>query len=173
VTVRRGAAPFLLFVWLAGCSTMTPQEAAGLKQAQRMAGEVTVAYGVKRTRVVPDPQRSVFVPRPGYVRVEKQLLADNAFHVVLALAIAPVTLGPWTWEHPPSEDQKMSRQKTLAVNRRAVEIMVGFVGLTEAEAVNPIDPVTRPTGHGLRGVRGECAPHWPVLRPCSRIRPPL
>jgi hypothetical protein len=39
------------------------------------------------------------------------------------------------WEHPPSEDQNMSRQKRLAVNRRAVEIMVAFVGRTEAEAV--------------------------------------
>jgi hypothetical protein len=117
---------------------MTPQEAAGLKAAQRVADEVTTAYEVKRTRIVPNPYGSGFMGRFWFIRTKQQLLADDAYQVELARALARPTLGSWTWEHPPSQEQAMSRHKMLAVNRRAVEILVGSFGLPEAEAVTQL-----------------------------------
>jgi hypothetical protein len=131
-------------VWLSGCSAalmaVTAEQAEGLKDAQRIANEVTRAYGVPRVRVYAAGARpgagGAYSYRYDWIFIRPELLTGNLFWIVLGHELGHATLG-----HRPVDGQREQVRATMIAreaeaNRRGVEIMVRFGGMTEREALD-------------------------------------
>jgi hypothetical protein len=163
MTWQAGAAACVLAGILAGCSAafvpLTTDESAGLKEAQRIADEVTRHYGVPRVRVyagAPGSARAAgtYSYRTDWIFLRPGVLTGNAFFVVLSHE-----LGHATMSHRPVElgvapgqvledlrsgrEIKISPKARAAItameneaNHRGVEILVRFARHTEREALD-------------------------------------
>jgi hypothetical protein len=148
---------------LAGCSAafvpLTTEEATGLKEAQRIADEVTRHYGVPRVRVyagTPGYGRAAgtYSYRSDWIFLRPSSLTGNAFYVVLSHELGHATLShrPVELDLAPSQtladllagrEIKISPKARAAItamenaaNHRGVEILVRFARHTEREALD-------------------------------------
>jgi hypothetical protein len=122
----------VLSLLVVGCASLTPQQSSTLREAQRLANEVTSAYGVEQVRVIAgDYLDSWYSRQHGWIGVEARILTTDELNVIL-----PFFLGRATLRHrDPPYERKHMEQDTLAANWRAIEIMVRFLGMSEREAV--------------------------------------
>lgn len=163
-TWRAWAAAWALTGILTGCSAalvpLTTDEAAGLKDAQRIADEATRAYGVPRVRVYatgsPGLGRAAgtYSYRTDWIFLSPRSLTGNAFFVVLSHELGHATLS-----HRPVElglvpgqtlqDLRAGREIKIspkaraaitemehAANHRRIEILIRFARHTEREALD-------------------------------------
>jgi len=129
---------------LAGCSAaLTPatmEQAEGLKTAQRIADQVTKAYGVARVRVYATSDLrpttgAGYLYRQDWIFIRPRLLTGNAFMVVLTHELGHATLGHRPVYLPQEQLRAVIADKERAANRRGIEIMVRFFGVTERQAL--------------------------------------
>ena len=134
-----------LAVLLVGCSAaltpVTPEQAAGLKNAQRIADTVTAAYGVGRVKVyassgLQPTTAAGYLYRQDWIFIRPTHLEGDRFAVVLSHELAHVTLGHRPLSLPPNQLRERIASNEDAANQRGVEIMVRFFGVSEQEAVD-------------------------------------
>jgi len=134
----------VLVAWLAGCSAaltpVTPEQAEGLREAQRIADQVTKAYGVPRVRVYAVATRPSVAGSYSYqydwIFIRPQRLTGNEFWVVLSHELGHATLGHGRpLAGPPEQIRATRTMQEAEASRRGVEIMVRFGGMTEREAL--------------------------------------
>ena len=124
-----------------GCSAtltpLAPQQASALTEAQRIADEVTKAYGVPRVRVYATSTLAPgvaggYLYRQDWLFIDSRHLTADSFLVVLSHELGHATLG-----HRPIDREQPAETavKEAAANRRGVEIMIRFMGLTELQAL--------------------------------------
>jgi hypothetical protein len=121
----------LLFmaVVLTACATLTPAQSVGLSKAQQLADEVTTYYGVARVKVIADRDHlGGYWRRSAWITVHPDTLIRDDALVSIAPGIAMATLD--------FDVGRAAPEQRFAVNRRGVDIMVQFLGLTVSEAVN-------------------------------------
>jgi hypothetical protein len=126
----------VLLELLAGCaSSLTPltaEQAAGLKQAQRIADQVTKAYGVPSVKVYAGALGPSIAGTYSYhydwIFIRPESLTGKRLQVLISHELGHATLGHGAGA--PSIDRE--RQ----ANRRGVEILVKFLGLSEQEALD-------------------------------------
>jgi hypothetical protein len=129
---------------LFGCSAaLTPaaiEVADPLKEAQRIADQVTKAYGVARVRVYatsdlrPTSAAGYFY-RQDWIFIRPRLFTGNALSVVLSHELGHVTLGHRPVYLNPKQASTVIAGHERAANRRGVEILVRFFGITERQAL--------------------------------------
>jgi len=126
----------VLAALLGGCATsltpLTAEQATGLQDAQRIADRVTKAYGVPGVRVYaaslgPSTGGSYF-GQHDWIFLRPESLTGKPLLVLISHELGHATLG-----HRPTEPPSVDRERNA--NRRGVEIMVKFLGLTEREAL--------------------------------------
>lgn len=129
--------PLGLVVFTA-CTSLTPAQSAGLREAQRLADEVTTAYSVDRVPVIPDlntyPGYAAYSPRNNWITLHPGVLAEEGLPWLMASMLATATLGHQTFNGSGNELPRL-RKERFERNRRAVEIMVKFLHMTTREAV--------------------------------------
>lgn len=156
----------LLALILSGCATLTPvtpEQAQGLKEAQRIADDVTKAYGTARIHVeaVDDagPRAAAsYHPDGAYFGTDRILikptyLVGKSFSVVLSHELGHATLGHqparyrvrgedywWAQKHGvelqiPEWVRAYVADHEHTANRRGVEILIRFFGLSQDEAL--------------------------------------
>ena len=121
---------------LSGCSaaltSVTPEQAEGLKEAQRIADEATKAYGVSRVRVYATsgmlPSYAAGYCNRYWIFIRPQLLTGNRF--------GHATLSHRSVDGPPEKIRATRMMQEAEASRRGVEIMVRFGGVTEHEALD-------------------------------------
>ena len=134
----------LLAAALFGCATsltpLTSEQASGLTEAQRLANQVTKAYAVSGVRVfaasLPPGTGGSYSYHYDWIFIRPELLTGPRFLVVISHELGHVTLG-----HRPTDVTRVQRtaagvEKERAANRRGVEIMVKYMGLTERQALD-------------------------------------
>ena len=130
---------------LSGCSAAltatTPEQAQGLKEAQRIADQVTKAYGVPRVRVYAAATRpsvaGAYSYRHDWIFMRPEMLTGNEFWVVLSHELGHATLGHGRrLDGSPAQIRATRMMQEADASRRGVEIMVRFGGVTEREALD-------------------------------------
>jgi hypothetical protein len=125
-----------LVALLGGCATsltpLTAEQATGLQEAQRIADRVTKAYGVPGVRVYaaslgPSTGGSYF-SQNDWIFIRPESLTGKRLLVLISHELGHATLG-----HRPTDAPNIDRERHA--NRRGVEILVKFLGLTEREAL--------------------------------------
>jgi hypothetical protein len=128
----------------AGCSAaltpLTPDQTTGLKEAQRIADQVTKAYGVPGVRVYATSGLSpgagaAYSYRQDWIFIYPGLLTGNALMYVISHELGHATLGHRPVDLPTEKLRAVIADKERAANHRGVEILVRFLGLTEREAL--------------------------------------
>jgi hypothetical protein len=135
----------VLVVVLTGCSaaltSLTPEQAAGLKEAQRVADEVTKAYGVPGVRVyatlnMRPTTAGAYSYRYDWIFVRPDVLTGDRFWLVLGHELGHATMKHRDQIDGPPDRVRATRVRHEAeANRRGVEIMVRFGGVTQREAL--------------------------------------
>lgn len=129
---------------LVGCSAalvpLTPEQSGGLEEAQRVADRVTRAYGVPGVRVyattgLRPTSAAAYLHRHGWIFIRPRLLTGNGFLVVLTHELGHVTLDHRRVDLPREQLRALIADQERAANRRGVEIMVRFLGVTERQAL--------------------------------------
>lgn len=137
----RAAAVALLLV---GCSAalvpLTPEQSAGLEEAQRVADRVTRAYGVPGVRVYATTGlrptiAAAYLRHNDWIFIRPEHLTGNGFLVVLTHELGHATLGHGRFDVPRERLSALIADHERAANRRGVEIMVRFLGVTERQAL--------------------------------------
>ena len=113
---------------LSGCSAaltpVTPEQAEGLKEAQRIADQVTRAYGVSPVRVYAVTTRpgagGSYSYRYDWIFIRPELLTGNLFWVVLGHELGHATLN-----HRPLDGQREQVRATM-IMREAEANRVGL-----------------------------------------------
>jgi len=116
------------------------EQAEGLKTAQRIADQVTKAYGVARVRVyatsdLGSTTGAGYLYRQDWIFIRPELLTGNAFLVVLTHELGHATLGHRPIHLPREQLRAAIADGERAANRRGIEIMVRFFGVTERQAL--------------------------------------
>jgi hypothetical protein len=122
---------------LAGCATsltpLTAEQSNGLKEAQRIADQVTKAYGVPGVRVyaasLGPSTGGTYAYQNDWIFIRPESLTGKRLLVLISHELGHATLG-----HRPSESPSVERER--GANRRGVEILVKFLGLSEQEALD-------------------------------------
>ena len=162
----------LLFGCATGLTPLTSEQARGLTEAQRIADQVTKGYGVPGVRVYPislaPGTGGTWAYQHDWIYIRPELLTGPRFLVLISHELGHVTLG-----HRPVDGAGVQRnpaavERELAANRRGVEILVKYLGLTEQQALDQYatffidanrmrhgEDVLLPFGH---------------LRPCEELR---
>jgi hypothetical protein len=112
----------------------TPEQSAGLKEAQRFVDEVTDAYRAQCVKILVYEGRS-FEPTINwgrYLSIGATDLARGDVRERIVLPLAWATLG-YMPDSPTAAPYR--RQWVYDFNRRAVEISVRFLGVTTRQAV--------------------------------------
>ncbi len=116
------------------------EQAEGLKEAHRIADQVTKAYGVARVRVyatssLQSTTGAGYLYRQDWIFIRPELLTGSAFWVVLSHELGHVTLGHRPVYLSPAQARAVVADNERAANRRGVEIVVRFSGVTERQAL--------------------------------------
>ena len=127
----------VLVALLGGCAgsltPLTAEQESGLKEAQRIADRVTKAYGVPSVRVYAASLGPSTAGRYSYqsdwIFIRPESLTGKRLLVLISHELGHATLG-----HRPTESPQVDRERDA--NRRGVEILVKFLGLTEREALD-------------------------------------
>ena len=127
----------LLIVALAGCATsltpLTAEQDAGLKKAQTVADGVTKAYGVPGVKIyaasLGHSTSGMYSYQYDWIFIRPESLTGKSLLVLISHELGHATLG-----HRPTETPDHDRERQA--NRRGVEILVKFLGLTEREALD-------------------------------------
>jgi hypothetical protein len=125
----------VLVAWLAGCSaaltSTTPEQAEGLKDAQRIADQVTKAYGVSRVRVYAALTRpgaaATYSYRYDWIFIRPELLTGTLFWIVLSHELGHATLSHGPLDGSREQIRAAALMREAEANRRGVEIMVRLV----------------------------------------------
>ena len=127
-------APFLLL--FSGCATLTPAQSAGLKETQQFADQVTAAYGVARLRVMVgrnmDPGTEFYDDHANWISMPPSLLEHQDRPLLIAPLLASATLG----HRALAGSVEAAREQRFAAYRRAVEVLVRFLGMSTRQAVD-------------------------------------
>jgi len=115
----------LAIALLVGCATLTPEQSAGLKEAQAFVDTVTDAYSVGSIKVVVG-EESGYNLNARWIEIAPRFLGGNDQAVVLALFLGPPTL----------RIQQATPDNARAARRQGISIMVRFLDMTEVEAVD-------------------------------------
>lgn len=134
------AVPLLLVLTFTGCATLTSAQSAGLQEAQKLADEVTAAYGVEHVKVIPDRNTyegiSAYWARDRWITMHPSVLADQSrLRQRMASLLATATLGHETFSGSGTQVPRL-RQERFERNWRAVEIMVKFLHMTTPKRSN-------------------------------------
>jgi hypothetical protein len=129
----------LLFGCAGALASLTTEQARGLNEAQRIADRVTKAYNVPAVRVYaaslgPATGGSYWYQHE-WIFIRPESLTGDKLLVLISHELGHATLG-----HRPL-DASLARSpaaidKERAANRRGIEIMVKFLGLTERQALD-------------------------------------
>ncbi len=159
----------VLFVLVTACRTipMTPEQSAGLKEAQRFADEVTDTYRAQRVNILPYKGRR-FEPTINWGRhlsVAATDLDRGDVRERIVFPLAWATLG-YMPDSPTAVEYR--RQYMFDLNRRAVEISVRFLGITTRQAVeiNAVRIVTLNEDFRRRGFQRPAL----EVTPCEELR---
>jgi IrrE N-terminal-like domain len=139
---RSAGALALLATLLGGCATalapLTPEQETGLREVQRIADQVTKAYGVPGVRVYPaslgPAAGGTYAYQYDWIFIRPEVLGNKRRLVLISHELGHATLG-----HRPIDDARRATEgveRERDANRRGVEIMVKFLGLTEREALD-------------------------------------
>jgi hypothetical protein len=137
--MRRWIPLVVMPIVLAGCASLTPEQSARLNEANQFADEVTTAYGARRVQVVvntSDLGYTGYWPDHDWIALQPTDLDGSArLQLVDYLAMATILtpsasnrrltweeVQPWRWRYE--------------VNRRGVEIIVKFLGMSTRQAVD-------------------------------------
>lgn len=135
----------MLVVLLCGCSaaltSTTPEQAEGLKEAKRIADQVTKAYGVPRVRVYAAATRASvagsYSYRYDWIFIRPELLTGSLFWIVLSHELGHATLGHGRQiDGSPERIRATRTMQEAEASRRGVEITMRFAGVTEREALD-------------------------------------
>ena len=162
---------------LVGCSAaLTPttsEQAEGLKQAQRIADQVTKAYGVARVRVyatsdLRPTSAAGYSYRYDWIFIRPRALTGDTFWVVLSHELGHATLGHGRVEIPRDRIRAVIAEQEDAANRRGVEILTRFGGFTERQALD-LYATYLIEGNRVRDGRDVAMPFGHRL-PCEQLR---
>jgi hypothetical protein len=111
---------------LVGCTTLTPQQSAALKEAQRFADEVTDGYRVGRLRVIVGGSEAGYYGNADVISIGPPFLGRHDQRVVMAVILGAPTL----------KLRDTTPGNLLAANRQGVKIMIRFLGMTNRQAID-------------------------------------
>ena len=129
---------------LSGCATgltpLTTEQAKGLTEAQRIADQVTKGYGVPGVRVYPislgPGTGGSWAYQNDWIYVRPELLTGSRLLVLISHELGHVTLGHRPLYVPNVQRTATAVERERAANRRGVEILVKYLGLTEQQALD-------------------------------------
>jgi hypothetical protein len=129
---------------LVGCATgltsLTSEQAKGLDEAQRIANQVTKGYGVPGVRVYPislgPGTGGTWAYQNDWIFVRPELLTGPRLLVLISHELGHVTLGHRPLYVPNVQRTAVAVERERAANRRGVEILVKYLGLTEQQALD-------------------------------------
>jgi hypothetical protein len=167
--VRHLGGVALLAALLAGCATsltpLTAEQAAGLKEAQRIADRVTKAYGVPGVKVyaaaLGPSTAGTYSYHYDWIFIRPESLTGKRLLVLISHELGHATLG-----HGRGESPSVDRERQA--NRRGVEILVKFLGLSEQEALDTYATYLI-AAHKYRHGRDVLIPAGHLL-PCEELR---
>jgi len=117
--------------------TKSPQQAAGLAEAQGFADEVTTTYRVYRVKIIVGGSSMggwfTYYPQSGWIGVGLQDLEKSNVRLGLVMPLAWATLN---FPTPTQRLWKDDPQQRFAVNHRAVEIGARFLGMAERHMID-------------------------------------
>jgi hypothetical protein len=121
---------------LAACKTiaLTPEQSAGLKEAQRFADEVTGAYGVQGVKILVYKGDS-FEPNMNWGRYISVAAGDLGRGDIREKIVPPLAFATIGYMPDAPTAAAHRRQWVYDRNRRAVEISVRFLGIATRQAV--------------------------------------
>jgi hypothetical protein len=159
----------VLVALLGGCaSSLTPltaEQESGLNEAQRIADRVTKAYGVPSVRVyaasLGPSTGGTYSYHYDWIFIRPESLTGKRLLVLISHELGHATLG-----HRPTESPQVDRERDA--NRRGVEILVKFLGLTEREALDTYAGYLI-AAHRYRHGRDVLIPSGHLL-PCEELR---
>jgi hypothetical protein len=158
----------VLSALVAACTTipLTPNQSAGLKEAQRFADEVTSAYGADRVNVMLYTSDRSIEPSLSWGRhlsISPIDLDRVDLRETMVPALAAATLYDYTPLAPTAAAHR--RQWAYDLNRRVVEISVRFLGIPTPQAVETRAAVLVRLDQRWRGQ----LPQFEVT-PCDQLR---
>lgn len=123
--------------FLAGCTTLTPQQGSHLEEVRAFVATAAQAYGIAPIPVRAEPQggRRAATYHRGVISLSPDFLAPGPWRdVVLAHEVAHHLLGhdgplPLEWD-----GQSQAQQRELDADAKAVEVLQRVRGLSEEEA---------------------------------------
>jgi len=121
---------------LAACRTtsLTPEQSAGLKEAEQFADEVTAAYGVQGVKILVYEGAS-FEPYMNWGRYISIAAVDLARGSIRDKIVPPLAFATIGYMPDARTAAAYRRQWIYDRNRRAVEISVKFLGVAKRQAV--------------------------------------
>jgi len=125
---------------LHGLTSLTSEQEKGLGEAQRIADQVTKGYGVPGVRIYAVSLESGTGGRYTYhndwIFVRPESLTGPRFRVLISHELGHVTLRHGAIDGTVIQPTAAGFEHERAANRRGVEILMKYLGLTEQQALD-------------------------------------